>query len=956
MPGERALLEEFVTELQPPILGQLVRVGFGRMQLAGEAGSLLRIEADIADAIAEAKKQWLTRPKAEQLTLWPENKRPAVEQLGLFDVSGITDEEIWHKAEARVLDALHTYARHAATSTGLQRQLFVEDAARGFASSELCRKRFDVVLMNPPFGDASIPSKTYIEEVYCDTKGDVDKAFVECFQDRLVPRGFLGIISSRAGFFLRQSSDWRESIVLRLYRPLLLADFGQGILDAMVETAAYVLQTISDDEDRDLTLRIMPDLLTIPTDGKGTFSIPKYQAHRGGLKRHQASPELRRLRHGGYIAEVSGHYRCFQAVKNAIRHAPAPRPVSYPPLLCCRVLDHSQKERALLDILRNPQDPDYCVTSPRTFQDVSGAPFSYWVSERIRRLFTELPPFEGENRTVKQGLATADDFRFLRAWWEVSPERILDGANGPGQREDLTAFQTWCRQRTFEGKRWVPFAKGGAYSPYYADLHLVVNWERDGEELKAWADPLYGNSGWSRIIKSVDFYFRPGLTWPLRTQLGFNMRAYRAGATFGHKGPVAFAHQQDLPLYLGLSNSSAFSMVISLQMAFGSYEVGVVQRTPVPNLSNFDGEHLGELARSAVVLKQSLDTANETSHVFVLPAVLQVSGNTLIERAEGWRVRVADAAGELVRLQQHIDEVAYRLYGIAGEGRQARQVSRDEEVTTEDAKEEEDETSIDEEGASATDSRTLVIDLLSYALGTALGRWDMRYATSQRSCPKLPDLFAPLPVCSPSMLTGQDGLPLREVPPEYPLRIDQDGILVDDSDNPDDIVRRVREVLEVLWQDRAEAIEREAGEVLDIKELRDYFRRPGKGGFWDDHISRYSKSSRKAPIYWLLQSSKKNYALWIHYHRLARDILFKALLSYVEPKIRLEESRLEPLRAERTAAGTSGKGVKKLEKEVERQEEFVSELRDFEDKLRCIANLHLEPELNDGVVLNIAPL
>jgi hypothetical protein len=57
MPGERALLEEFVTKLQPPILGQLVRVVFDRMQLAGEAGSLLRIEADIADAVAEAKKQ-----------------------------------------------------------------------------------------------------------------------------------------------------------------------------------------------------------------------------------------------------------------------------------------------------------------------------------------------------------------------------------------------------------------------------------------------------------------------------------------------------------------------------------------------------------------------------------------------------------------------------------------------------------------------------------------------------------------------------------------------------------------------------------------------------------------------------------------------------------------------------------------------------------------------------------
>jgi hypothetical protein len=206
------------------------------------------------------------------------------------------------------------------------------------------------------------------------------------------------------------------------------------------------------------------------------------------------------------------------------------------------------------------------------------------------------------------------------------------------------------------------------------------------------------------------------------------------------------------------------------------------------------------------------------------------------------------------------------------------------------------------------------------------------------------------------MLTDEEGLSLYEAPPGYPLRLDQDGILVDDPNHPDDIVRRVRDALEVLWQDRAEAIEWEACEILGVKELRDYFRKPGKGGFWGDHIARYSKSRRKAPIYWPLQSSKKHYVMWIYYPRLDKDMLFKALLNYVEPKIRLEESRLEPLRAQRTAAGTSGKGVKQLEKEIDRQEEFISELRDFEDKLRSIANLHLEPDLNDGVVLNIAPL
>ena len=181
-------------------------------------------------------------------------------------------------------------------------------------------------------------------------------------------------------------------------------------------------------------------------------------------------------------------------------------------------------------------------------------------------------------------------------------------------------------------------------------------------------------------------------------------------------------------------------------------------------------------------------------------------------------------------------------------------------------------------------------------------------------------------------------------------------MLVDDSDHPDDIVRRVRDVLEILWKAGAEDSEKDICRILSVKESRDYLRRPAKGGFWDDHISRYSKSRRKAPIYWLLQSSKKNYALWLYYHRLDKDTLFKALVNYVEPKIRLEASRLETLRSQKAAAAESGKEAKRIAKEGEKQEDFLSELRDFEDKLRRAANLHLDPDLNDGVVLNIAPL
>ena len=150
----------------------------------------------------------------------------------------------------------------------------------------------------------------------------------------------------------------------------------------------------------------------------------------------------------------------------------------------------------------------------------------------------------------------------------------------------------------------------------------------------------------------------------------------------------------------------------------------------------------------------------------------------------------------------------------------------------------------------------------------------------------------------------------------------------------------MREVLELIWKDRAEAIEKEACEILGVKELRDYFRKPGKGGFWDDHVSRYSKSRRKAPIYWLLQSSKKNYGLWLYYHRLDKDILFKARQNYVEPKIRLEQTRLDSLRSQKTALGAAAKGAKKIDKDIERQEALLGELKDFADKLERAAKLN----------------
>jgi hypothetical protein len=248
--------------------------------------------------------------------------------------------------------------------------------------------------------------------------------------------------------------------------------------------------------------------------------------------------------------------------------------------------------------------------------------------------------------------------------------------------------------------------------------------------------------------------------------------------------------------------------------------------------------------------------------------------------------------------------------------------------------------------------------IISYGCGVSFGRWDLRHALGESVTQQLPAPLESLTVCPPGMLQGPDGMPAKpeDIPSDYPIRANWDGILVDDTEYESDVVRRVRDVLEVIWKDRAEDIEQEACDILRVGGLRDYFRKPGNGGFWTDHVKLYSKSRRKAPIYWYLRSSKGNYGLWLYYHRLDKDILFKALLNYAEPKMRLEEDRLTTLRSRKDAAGSSGREAKQLEKDIDRQEQFISELRDFADKLRRVADLHLEPDLNDGVVLNIAPL
>jgi len=236
MPGEADLLESFTLKLKPRVLGQLVETAFEKMRLAGEAGSLLKIDRELASAIEQARRQWRESAQAE-LDL-------DIRDAGRgYDVKGITGEVFWEHVEQRILDALARYAEEAEAGTGVGARMFADDAARGFAFIDLCRQPFDVVLMNPPFGAASDSCSSYLEQNYPCSKVDLFAAFVERALDWVRDNGRVGAITSRTGLFLSSYRQWREEFLLTRTSLVAVADLGEAVMDdANVSAAAYCLE------------------------------------------------------------------------------------------------------------------------------------------------------------------------------------------------------------------------------------------------------------------------------------------------------------------------------------------------------------------------------------------------------------------------------------------------------------------------------------------------------------------------------------------------------------------------------------------------------------------------------------------------------------------------------------------------------------------------------------------
>ena len=540
---------------------------------------------------------------------------------------------------------------------------------------------------------------------------------------------------------------------------------------------------------------------------------------------------------------------------------------------------------------------------------IPGAPIAYWLPDAIRAAFGKGQPLR-EIAEPRQGLATADNNRFLRSWWEVGANRTAFGCT---DREGAKA----------SGARWFPYNKGGDFRKWWGNHEHLVNWENDGAELFA----LRPKS----VVRSPQTYFLPSLSWSKVSSGEPAFRLYPSGFVYDVAGTSIFtADSERRDELAAFANSSVALEMLKAIAPTLNYEVGQIAQLPVVPL---EGTEAGGIARRAVELSRQDWNEFETSWDFTQPALLKTEYGPLANRYRQVSRESAQAAKLLRELESKNNHVVAEVYGLSRVVTVDVPLPRVSLTRNVEFRYGPGKTTAEYE---ALERSNLVADLISYAVGCMFGRYSLN---------------------EPGLILADQGATLEDYlakvvstgsASDVTFMPDADNVipLVEDGWFEDDVVEQFRKFLKIAFG--AEYFEenlRFVEESLGVKTLRDYFiAKSGRSKFYDDHAKRY----KKRPIYWMFSSPKGSFNALIYLHRYTPSTVSTVLNEY----LREYENKLQKA-FERAEAAAAGGASAKDQKESDRLRKVLAELRDYEhDVLYPLATQQVEIDLDDGVRVN----
>ena len=572
-----------------------------------------------------------------------------------------------------------------------------------------------------------------------------------------------------------------------------------------------------------------------------------------------------------------------------------------------------------LEAIQNPACGWFFTATAENFKKIPGSPVAYWVSDNVRNIFAENPPL-GNVAEARQGLATADNNRFLRFWPEVNIASIGFSMSS-------------CSDALRSAKKWFPYNKGGEFRKWYGNQEYVVNWEKDGQEIRNFFDE---NGRLRSRPQNTVFYFRESVSWSDVTSAVNAFRFYPKGFIHDIKGQSLFGfNSQEKKHILSFLNLKFIYRLTKILNPSLSFQVGNLNQLPHLDFCQDSSE--------CIMLEKSDWDAYETSWDFQSLPLLrpEYRFHSLPAAYTGVRAAWQAMTEEMQRLEEENNRVFIEAYGLQDE------LTPDvplKEITLTcnpfyrygvDAEQADAATRTALEDRLRADS---VKELLSYAIGCMMGRYSLDAAGLVYAAAGNADFDAGKYTTFPA---------------------DEDGI-VPLGDMPwfdDDAAHRFREFCLAVWgEESLEENLRFVADQLDPKRGKTpeaTIRRWLSGKFFKDW---HCKVYKKRPIYWLFSSGKhKAFECLVYLHRFNSNTLPRMRAAYVTPLQGKIAARLELLEREEAGAGsTSSRNALKKQRELLLKKQ--DELRHFDDLLRHYADQNIQLDLDDGVKVNYAKL
>ena len=572
---------------------------------------------------------------------------------------------------------------------------------------------------------------------------------------------------------------------------------------------------------------------------------------------------------------------------------------------------------------------NYFQAKQKDFEKIPGSPIAYWVSDKIREIFEKNQKL-GEFTESGGRIKTHNDGKYLRFFWEI-------------KSIDFNRKYFLCN-------------RGGEFRKWYGNLESTINWSEEAKE-------EYKSHGGMYNLK---FENKIGITWGNVTSLLPSYRIKRKDSKYNSGAPTIFLQNEkvDLEYLLAFLNTKFSIFCINLINPTLNSPVGEILKLPIIFPDTIENKKkINSLLQQNIDISKEEWDSRETSWDFEKLSL--VDGKDLRTAFENYCSHWRDNFVQLHKNEEELNRLFIEIYELQDE--MDEKVSFDDitilkkeakivEIDNSKAKEfsSESEKYLYDRGVSLEFNKDeLVKQFLSYAIGCIMGR----YSTDK------PGLIMAnsddvLELSSNKFLVKDANGELRqEVETEF--LPDEFGILpiTAEKDFSNDIVERVKEFVKFVYGEEslkdnlnfiAEALgnkdNKSAEEIIRIYFIKD---------FYADHLQRY----QKRPIYWLMNSGKKNaFSCLFYMHRYEPLTVARVRADYLIHYQEMIENKRKFIERQLYDEDISAKEKKNVEKELKDLDILLKELREYANEVKHIAEQKITLDLDDGVNVNYEKL